>query len=209
MHFIEIWLSPVFTCKRQNIKLSLSHALLYSFIVFKYVILILRKEKYILGRNYLYFWGSGEMLVYFRDLGSKGKILLGSRGNYFQGSVEINALFSGIKGAQTPLGPQLPPSLFTTLICFMVRNDLFTLTSLKPEGHLKINTNVRPSTVSLTHLSRMEFPFLINWTSPISFKGTLGGNLQFYLKLNRTFCKSTVDILIIRRDLDLHCLTGR
>ena len=26
------------------------HALLYSFIVFKYVILILRKEKYILGR---------------------------------------------------------------------------------------------------------------------------------------------------------------
>ena len=38
----------------------------------------------------------------FRDLGSKGKILLGSRGNYFQGSGEINALFSGIKGAQTP-----------------------------------------------------------------------------------------------------------
>ena len=40
----------------------------------------------------------------FRDLGSKDKILLGSRGNYFQGSGEINALFSGIKGAQTPLG---------------------------------------------------------------------------------------------------------
>ena len=40
----------------------------------------------------------------FRDLGSKGKILLGSRGKYFQGSGEINALFSGIKGAQTPLG---------------------------------------------------------------------------------------------------------
>ena len=40
----------------------------------------------------------------FRDLGSKGKILLGSRGNYVQGSGEINALFSGIKGAQTPLG---------------------------------------------------------------------------------------------------------
>ena len=38
----------------------------------------------------------------FRDLGSKGKILLGSRGNYFQGSGEISALFSGIKGAQTP-----------------------------------------------------------------------------------------------------------
>ena len=40
----------------------------------------------------------------FRDLGSKGKILIGSRGNYFQGSGEINAIFSWIKGAQTPLG---------------------------------------------------------------------------------------------------------
>ena len=47
-----------------------------------------------LGRSWSIFW----------DLGSKGKILLGSRGNYFQGSGEINALFSGIKGAQTPLG---------------------------------------------------------------------------------------------------------
>ena len=45
------------------------------------------------------------MQVYFRDLGSRGKILLGSRGNYFQGSGEINALFSGTKGAQTPPPP--------------------------------------------------------------------------------------------------------
>ena len=44
----------------------------------------------------------GRCWSIFRDLGSKGKILLGSRGNYFQGSGEINALFSGIKGAQTP-----------------------------------------------------------------------------------------------------------
>ena len=77
---------------------------MYSFIVFKYEILILRKDKYILERNDLYFWGSGEKLVFFRDLGSKGKILLGSRGKYFQGSGEINALFSGIKGAQTSPG---------------------------------------------------------------------------------------------------------
>ena len=41
----------------------------------------------------------------FRDLGSKGKILLGSQGNNFQGSWEMNALFSGIKGAQTPPPP--------------------------------------------------------------------------------------------------------
>ena len=50
-----------------------------------------------------YIFGTwGEVGLFFRDFGSKGKILLGSRGNYFQGSGEINALFSGIKGAQTP-----------------------------------------------------------------------------------------------------------
>ena len=54
-----------YTCIRQNIKWSLSHALLYSFIVFKYVILILRKDKYVLGRIGLYFWGFGEKLDYF------------------------------------------------------------------------------------------------------------------------------------------------
>ena len=44
-----------------------------SFIFFKYVILILRKDKYILGRIGLYFCVFGEKLNYFRDLGSKGK----------------------------------------------------------------------------------------------------------------------------------------
>ena len=54
-----------------HIKCSLSHALLYSFIVFKYVILILnvililRKDKYMLGRIGLYFGGFGEKLNYF------------------------------------------------------------------------------------------------------------------------------------------------
>ena len=46
--------------------------------------------------------GGGGKLNYFRDLGCKGKLLLGSRGNYFQGFGEINALFLGIMGAQTP-----------------------------------------------------------------------------------------------------------
>ena len=46
----------------------------------------------------------GRCWSIFRDMGSKCKIFLGSRGNYFQGSGEINALFSGIKGAQTPPG---------------------------------------------------------------------------------------------------------
>ena len=35
----------------------------------------------------------------FKDLGSKGKILSGRRGIFFQGFGEINALFSGIKGS--------------------------------------------------------------------------------------------------------------
>ena len=67
------WQRPVFKCIRQNIKESLSHVLLYSFIVFKYVILIIRKDKYILGRIGLYFLGFGEKLNFFRDLGSEGK----------------------------------------------------------------------------------------------------------------------------------------
>ena len=70
------------------------------------------KRKIHFRENWLIFLGIwGEAGLFFRDLGSKGKILilLGSRGNYFQGSGEINALFSGIKGAQTPLGPSLCP----------------------------------------------------------------------------------------------------
>ena len=58
---------------------------IYSLIVFKYVVLILRKDKYILGRIGLYFWGFGETLNYFRDLGKRRQILLGRRGHYLQG----------------------------------------------------------------------------------------------------------------------------
>ena len=43
----------------------------------------------------------------------------------------------------------------------------------------------------LTHLSRMEFPTVINLNSPFPFKGLLGGILHFN-HLNRTFCKQTI-----------------
>ena len=43
----------------------------------------------------------------FKDFGSKVKILSGSCGIFFRGFREINALFSGIKGAQTPLGASI------------------------------------------------------------------------------------------------------
>ena len=68
----------------------------------------MERKKYILGRIGLYFlaiWGEAELIL--RIWGAKEK--------YFQGAVEfsfrvlgvISALFSGIEGAQTPLGASL------------------------------------------------------------------------------------------------------
>ena len=48
----------------------------------------------------------------------------------------------------------------------------------------------------LTRISPMEFPTIINKTSPFLFKGLLGGIFDFYLKFNRLFCKQTVETLI-------------
>ena len=45
-------------------------------------------------------------------------------------------------------------------------------------------------TGKLTHLSRMDFPTLIDWTSPLLIYGMLGG--IFYSNFNGTFCKETV-----------------
>ena len=73
MHFIICHVFHVFTCIRQYIKLSLSHALLYSVIVFKYVILILRKEKYILGRIDLFLGIWGEAGLFLGIWGAKAK----------------------------------------------------------------------------------------------------------------------------------------
>ena len=57
--------------------LSLSHALLYSIIVFKYVILIRQKEKYILGRIGLYLFGIWVEAELFLEIwGAKAKYFL-------------------------------------------------------------------------------------------------------------------------------------
>ena len=53
----------------------------------------------------------------------------------------------------------------------------------------------------LTHLCQMYLPILINWTSPFSILGLLGGIFHFYSNLKRNFCKQTVENLIRRHIL--------
>ena len=81
------------------------HSYIASYIVFKYVIFILLKDKNIFRRIDLYFWGFGEKLNDFQGFWECRQMLLGRRGNYLQGFGEINALFSGVKVAQTPPPP--------------------------------------------------------------------------------------------------------
>ena len=52
--------------------------------------------------------------------------------------------------------------------------------------------------ILITYLSRMEFPFLINLTSPFPWL-QLDGIFHFYSNLDRTVCKQTVETLIRRR----------
>ena len=56
----------------------------------------------------------------------------------------------------------------------------------------------------LTHLRRMEFPTIINWTCP--FPGLLGGIFHFYSNFKRALCKQTVETQNVASDLGLHCL---
>ena len=56
--------------------------------------------------------------------------------------------------------------------------------------------------ICLTHLSRMEFPTIINWSSLFPLYGLLGVFFfQFYSNSNRTFSKQTVETLIRHRVL--------
>ena len=80
---------------------------MYSFIVFKYVNLILWKELYIFKKNGLIFWGIwGEAELILRIWGAKERYFQGAE-VLFSGIWGDNALFSGIKGAQPPWGPQI------------------------------------------------------------------------------------------------------
>ena len=66
---------------------TISHVHAYCFIVFKYVILILRREKYILGRIGLYFWGEAGLILGICE----------ARQNTFR---ELRIIFIGIWGDQ-------------------------------------------------------------------------------------------------------------
>ena len=71
------------------------------------MILILRKKIHF-RENWLIFWGIlGEAELFLGIWGAKTKNFLGAEEIIFQGFWEINALFSGIKGAQTPLWASL------------------------------------------------------------------------------------------------------
>ena len=48
----------------------------------------------------------------------------------------------------------------------------------------------------LTHLRQVEFPCVINWTSPFQFKGLMSDIFLFYSHFNRTFCKQIVETMI-------------
>ena len=78
---------------------------LYSFIVFKHVNLIIRKEKYILGRMGLYFLGGiwGRNCIILGILGAKAKYFQGAK-NFFVGFGEINAFFGGTREHRPPGG---------------------------------------------------------------------------------------------------------
>ena len=71
----------------------------------------------------LYFGGFWETLNYFQGFGERRQILLGRRGHYLQGDGEINALFSGIKGAQTPWGPHYCPHQRPRILNYPEQSD--------------------------------------------------------------------------------------
>ena len=61
--------------------------------------------------------------------------------------------------------------------------------------------NIHFMRTALTHLCRMEFPTVINWSSPFLFQGMFGGIFHFYSNFKRKSCKQTVETPIRRRVL--------
>ena len=50
----------------------------------------------------------------------------------------------------------------------------FCLISAIVASSIYVDNNIHVAVVILTHLSRMDFPTIINWTSPFPFEGLVG-----------------------------------
>ena len=79
--------------------------------------------------------------------------------------------------------------------------DLIACSLLLPMISFSIVFTIQPchKKNTLTHLFRMEFPTVINWTCKFPFLGLLGGIFHCYSNLDRTIYKQTVETLIRRR----------
>ena len=60
--------------------------------------------------------------------------------------------------------------------------------------------------LSLTHLCRLYFPILINWTSPFPILGFLGGIFHLYSNFKRKFYKPDQTSHFAASDLAFHFL---
>ena len=97
-------LSHVFTCIRQKIKLSLSHALLYSIICFYVCDFNPTERKLHFRENWLIILGILGWLTIFRDLGSQGKNTFREQGKLFSGILEDQCIIFRDQGSTDPLG---------------------------------------------------------------------------------------------------------
>ena len=80
---------------------------MYSFIVSKYVNLILWKEKYILGKFGLYLWGFGEKLNLFYGFGEQRKNTFREPINFLTRIWGDQCIIFRDQGSTDPLGPKL------------------------------------------------------------------------------------------------------
>ena len=91
-----------------------------------------------------------------------------------------------------------------TRISFNMRNNKRFFFQNEPNSACWVIFHVSvflSSAAFLTHLCRMCFPILINWTSPFQNLGLLGGIFHCYSNSKRNFCMQTVENLIRRRIL--------
>ena len=104
MHFIKIIIYHVFRGSALSLRVErkILSPLVYSFIVFNTCEFNPMERKIHFRENWLIFWGIlGEAELILRIWGAKENTFRELR-IFFHGFREINALFSGIKGALTP-----------------------------------------------------------------------------------------------------------